>query len=113
MDQPIKDFTFNEVQSHHEIRPLCLTEQGFAVIQHGYFCNNGLNFFISSLAIGKTDASGEDSFQKVPRCVDLSLDVQIGLHPRMHQDQIIFVSVFAFRTRNLLLLRDQYIPEIF
>ena len=44
MDQLIKDFTFNEVQSHHEIRPLCLTEQGFAVIQHGYFCNNGVHF---------------------------------------------------------------------
>jgi len=43
MDHPLKDFTFNEVQSHHEIRPLCLTEQGFAVIQHDYFCNNGVN----------------------------------------------------------------------
>ncbi len=43
MDQLIKDFTFNEVQSHHEIRPPCLTEKGLAVIQHGYFCNNGVN----------------------------------------------------------------------
>jgi len=42
MDQLIKDFTFNEVQSHHEIRPPCLTEQGLAVIQHDYFCNNGV-----------------------------------------------------------------------
>ncbi len=42
MEQLIKDFTFNEVQSHHEIRPPCLTEQGLAVIQHDYFCNNGV-----------------------------------------------------------------------
>jgi len=42
MEQLKKDFTFNEVQSHHEIRPPCLTEQGLAVIQHGYFCNNGV-----------------------------------------------------------------------
>ncbi len=43
MDQLIKDFTFHEVQSPPEIRPPCLTEQGFGVIHHGYFCNNGVN----------------------------------------------------------------------
>ncbi len=42
MDQLIKDFTFHEVQSPPEIRPPCLTEQGFGVIHHGYFCNNGV-----------------------------------------------------------------------
>ena len=42
MDQPQKDFIFKEVKSHHEIRHPCLTYRGFAVIQHGDFCNNGV-----------------------------------------------------------------------
>ncbi|MBM4348502.1 MAG: sugar phosphate isomerase/epimerase [Deltaproteobacteria bacterium] len=41
--QPIRDITFSEVRSNHQIRPPCLTEQGFAAFRHGYFCNNGVN----------------------------------------------------------------------